>query len=1545
LKKAIKIFSKILSTLLLLLLIGVVLVFYALQLPAVQTNLAQRATDSLSKKLGMELTVDKVSIKWLDELSLRGVLIKDTKGRNMIAIDEVFVNCETNFDMGLKSPFFKPEFPYFVLPQPYFKFNNNLDYILLRRPNVLLVQESDGDLNIDKFIAKIDSLTSGKPDPRIKGEHNKPFTIDEAVIENGIFTMHDAAEKRFPKDEFDQFNFTFNKFYGDIKNFMVLGDTIAFNMHDMRAIDYRSKLEIKQLNTKFMYSRQFMIFDKLLARLNNSVIKDYVSMNFNEPHDMSNFNEKVRLKANFKDCEIDAQDLAKFAPSLYKYKEIYKLKGKFGGTVHDFRVEDFDLKFGKNSSLEGMIAFKNLPDLKKAIMDFDLKPSQIDAPDTRQYVGDTLYKQQVEKFGLVSFSGTFKGLYDDFTTNASMKSSTFGSAFGNISMKIASNAAETTYSGDLTTENLDLGKITNEPELLQKLSMSGKIEGKGLTIKDALLNFNGHVKHVGFDGYDYKQVFMDGKMGHSLFDGRVSVKDTNIVFDLAGTVDFSKPLNQFNLKGKVERANLRPLGYSKNDVKLKSEINVNFQGNQMDNLLGEVKLLNTILSYDKKRLGVDSLFITSSLSDSLRKIEIISEFLNAQVMGKFLPSQVIKDVKRLTKEYDLFFFGKEEDRLSYYQLRPNFVVSNKYGVDYKVLFKKSQPLFAYFFPEMYISPGTELGGALNIRNTSELSLTGKIDTLRYENYAFYGCNIDVNSSKAANAPKVLTSIIFNSDNQQLSNMAATENLELTGAWGESNVIDFDGKIKQQKSTNKAQLFGKFTFQKEGFDIAFRNTKLDLLGGTWLLAKDNIINIHNNEICFQDVMLSNEKQRVSLSGTLSSDSSKTALIDIREFDLQTLKPLTNYDLKGIANGQLNLRDIYHNSLITSQLSISNLAYKNILIGNVAGEALWDQVQQRLNINSSVVRLNSEIFKLSGYYNPNKTVNSLNLKAELKKTNLEIFGTFVDDIFSNLGGYASGVLAITGTPREPILRGSTNFDKGVLRINALNTFLYFDDKMIFNEEGFLVGNDFKVRDAEKNGNTATLEGGIYYGGNGNFMMNLQAYMKGRDGFKIMNTTEKDNGTFFGVGITTGNVNLVGPFNNLSISANLASKKGTKMTIMMDNAESANADEKEIEFLPKVTKIETTKTPKDSIQNVDLSGIKMAFNFTITPDAECEVVFDRNLKDQLNAFGNGRLSIEYDTRGNFTMSGPYTVKNGVYNYSFQGISSLRKFNIQEGGTIRWSGDPKDADIDLKAVYTANVQLAGIPGIQPQTSSNSSSDLSNRYPVNISIALKEKILNPLIGFDIRFDPKQIPLQYQVPIQGFEQRLREDEQLMNKNLAILILANRFFSENNPSDALNAQFLVDNLGGILTNQIGSLVSKLDPNIDVGVQIGNVRQSIFDNMRVNAGLKLLNNRLKVGLNSTFLNTQSQDQIAANNQFYYGGEVEFALTEDGTWRIKAYSRSVPPSWISSVYNNNIIMNGVSLQFTRNFNSFFKKKPSTFLINQNTEKKPIGVSVSKQ
>jgi hypothetical protein len=325
-------------------------------------------------------------------------------------------------------------------------------------------------------------------------------------------------------------------------------------------------------------------------------------------------------------------------------------------------------------------------------------------------------------------------------------------------------------------------------------------------------------------------------------------------------------------------------------------------------------------------------------------------------------------------------------------------------------------------------------------------------------------------------------------------------------------------------------------------------------------------------------------------------------------------------------------------------------------------------------------------------------------------------------------------------------------------------------------------------------------------------------------------------------------------------------------------------------------------------------MNFTLNLTPDAECEILIDRQTGHKMNAFGDGTIYMDIDTRGDFAMNGSYTISKGLYNFSVQTIS--RKFDVAKGGTIRWLGDPYQADINMQAIY----QYPNL-SIDPILDINANNTNTNRVPItskaNVILNMAEKLSSPKITYNIDF--VEYPNQYREQIEAYKSRLQGDGQLMSQNVSSILLLNQLF----PQD-INGQFgqqlVLDNITQLISNQISGIASKIDKNLQLGFNFNSSAQNFINNFNLQLSYRI-NNRWRFAGSSTFTNRTGQEQQLYNSGLFYTGEFEYLLTEDGKLRLKFYNKSQPNNFYQSNVNGTV--NGMSLQHTSSFNTFSKRK----------------------
>jgi hypothetical protein len=218
-------------------------------------------------------------------------------------------------------------------------------------------------------------------------------------------------------------------------------------------------------------------------------------------------------------------------------------------------------------------------------------------------------------------------------------------------------------------------------------------------------------------------------------------------------------------------------------------------------------------------------------------------------------------------------------------------------------------------------------------------------------------------------------------------------------------------------------------------------------------------------------------------------------------------------------------------------------------------------------------------------------------------------------------------------------------------------------------------------------------------------------------VLNTNEKQNSTFYGKAYATGNLGIYGFLNNLHMSVNATTNKNSKFILPLDGpAEITESDF--IHFVKKDTIL------KKSINTH--SGFDLDMNINATPDLQVQIVLDKTNGDVLNVQGNGDINLKISTLGKFEMFGEYKIKNGDYLFTLENVIN-KKFDIDAGSSILWSGNPLNAEIDIATTYKQRASVAPLLN-------DTTGKYKGRFPVECKLLIKNKLFSPTINFDILF-------------------------------------------------------------------------------------------------------------------------------------------------------------------------------------------------------------------
>ena len=1475
----------VLMAIFLLILFGITNI--ALQFPGEQTSLAQKFTSLVSNQLGYKIQIQKVNVKWFDVISLEKVVIEDALQRPMIEVERL----DVNFNV------------YSIFKNRHQEIR--LDEVTLYKPEVRLVKNPEtGDLNFDEFIARINEITSGGDTTH--SDNHIPFRISKASVSNGTFHFDDPREPRH-KDPayFDHNHFVLKDISAGLNDFLLLGDTIAFETKKLSAIDIQTNLKVHGLDTRFLFCQKKMELAELNAHIGNSVLNEYISFNYNRAGEFSDFNARIRMIADFKNSKIQSEDLGLFHEYLLTLRETWHLNGHFDGTVEDFVLSGASIEFGNNSRLAGDIGFKGLPYFYSSTLDIHLQDTEIDNADLVQYYPEASLHTLLEKLDYLKLNGSYRGTINDFDLSGQIITG-IGEVHPDLQFHIE-DKFNSTYKGTLKTRDLDLGILLDNTQTWQNIDFEGEIEGEGFDLLTSSVDLNATVLKLGFNQYDYNKISLNGNLRHSYFNGNVKVSDASLQLDLAGEFDLRNPLNRFDVTGSIAQAKLQPLGFADYPIFLRTDIVARVEGNSVDNLNGEVKFMKLTLNRDDndRRLLVDSVQVLAERREQQRQLKVSSDFANLRLSGNFELTQTYADLTGLIEEYKLYFKKSGTEREAYYSRKNTGERKSPYLITYDLKTNEMEPLWAFFDPHVYISEGTVASGVFRMGSNAFMSVEAAGDSVFYGTNKFYDLRSNINTSKAALSDEVLASGYVESSTQKINMISATEKMKLEAVWDKDH-INFTGRMQQSDSKNNVRVAGDMKFQKEGVALHIKGSRMELLDEIWQLKPNNLISFRDDLIYFKDFTLASGKQYLTVDGVYSEEKEQDLRFSAGFFKLNTFNSILNTRLDGILDGSLRISNKLRFDELKSAFEIEGLSINDFELGNFRGTSEWDEITRSFLITADLRKNLKKSFALNGNYFPANTQEALKLKATFDDTELKVLESFVEDIFSDVSGNVKGDLAISGTLTKPKIKGKLKVNQGRLKVDYLQTYLNVSDTIRVSETE-IMADQMVVTDNE--GNKAQLSGGFYHNNFREFTMNLQASL---NNFKILNTTDKDNDLFYGTAYVTGAARMSGSLNDILITSNVTSNKGTRIYIPFDGASTVDKQEY-ILFVSQLMKEDSASSGSNAANARGRTQIRMNFNFNITPDAYCEIQLDRQAGDIIKAYGSGLISMNVDTEGEFVMNGNYNIERGDYTFTLQNALN-KKFDIKSGSRISWAGDPFEANVNINAGYTQMSSLAGaLANFNVNSVDEQGRDpLARRYPVEVLISLTGRLLTPEVNYSLEIKESPASGNYRSAVAAFENRLKNDEQEMSRQVSSLLLFNQLLS---PSDMLMTSegFLGNSVSELIANQISSWASAVDENLEVGLTGLSLNQNALTNLQLRFSYRFLNDRFRITRDGRFTYGTAQYDAAS-----LMGEwtLEYWLNSRGTVRGKVYNRNIQNPLI---LNNTVTTGGVSMQFTHSFNQF--------------------------
>lgn len=1427
------------------------LIIFSLQFKPVQTYVAQKAAAYLSKELKTTISIKSLYIKPFKSIVLEDLLVLDLQKDTLLSTPQFMVDInQLSIDKKII----------------------NINTVQINNGQFFLKDFKDKSSNLDFIINYFDS---GKP--TVKKPDSKPFdvTIGRVILNKFAFRYKNYAAK----DTVQGKNVNFDNV--DVKELSGIFDGLDTKNHlvktNIKNLTLREKsgFYLKNLTAETTIDSNAIELKKLLLVTDHSRLTDYYQMKFKTYRDFNHYVDSVRMKAIFKESHLSSKDVAFFAPELNSMKIELDVDGQITGLVNNLRAKKLSIRSGKATHIKGDFIIKGLPKWKETFMDLKIEMAGTNKKDLDEVLaGFTGSKKAiipsiVNKFGNINFNGNFTGFQNDFIAYGEFKTK-LGRIVSDVNMKIDKNDVPS-YTGNVKTFDFNIGNLLDEKSL-GRISSSLYVKGRGTELKDLTEKLNGDVAYIDFNGYRYRNVKIDGTFEKKNFDGKLSINDKNVKLIFDGGVNLNPRLPVFNFNATITKARLKALKLLNDSLLVDAKFSTNFSGTNLNNIEGQLLIQEIRLQNPKGIYNVDSVQLMAQGTGVDRVLDIKSDILDASIRGEYDLNSIVSYYKAIAKTYVP-------------SLRANIIKYKNQIFKFNLRVKKFEPLAQFISPGLEMAEGATLIGDFDSRNNTA-TLNGYVKTLKYNGVVINNIILDENTTKEQ------LQLIVTSDRVQLNDSLFIKDVNISNIL-RNDSLAFNVKMSNSDEANQLDLNGLVEFTKNEDTIARLSVLPSILkinSEEWRIQEKVRIAINNGKTLISNFDLTNGEQQMTIDGLISEDQKDLLVVGFKDFNLKTLNPFTKgfgVKLSGNVNGMTNLYGILKAPKVNDDLKIDSLTFNDIYIGTLTDTSSFNNESSKINVFTRITTENSETFKLTGNLDLKEKLIDLNVK--MKDSKLTILEPFVKQLVSNLKGDISADLTVKGKLDKPQIDGNISFNKGELMVNYLKTtYVITDEVKVANSVIDL--DDLELNDLE--GHQAVAVGSVDLNNLDDPTLDVTVTA---NSFMALNTTSKDNSVYFGKAYGTGVFKFSGPTSKMKIDIKAKTEKGTVFNLPLNSSETVS-DKDFINFISR----DSSKVVK---KTTNFDGLTLTFKLTIDPNTTANIY---TTLGNLSGKGNAELNLNINSLGDFEMSGDYIIETGSFDFTAQEVIN-KKFEIRQGGTIRWTGNPTAAQINLKAVYALR---ANLNELFKAANRDASSNANQRVNTEVEMGLTGLLLQPDIKLDIFF-PAQPAIKEEL------QTYLSDQNNLNLQAFSLIIR-RSFAPGNGGESIGNQ-----LSSTATSTATELVFNQFNNVLSSLNLNFVDLNVRSLSEASASVKLFNDRLIINAGIVDRNSLNDFTIIDFNRSNVGGEVEglFLIKKDGSLLGKVANK--PPT-IQSIFANpgidqNRNVTSFGMVYTQQFDTF--------------------------
>lgn len=1277
----------------------------------------------------------------------------------------------------------------------------------------------------------------------------------------------------------------------------------------------KSGLHIDQMQFDGLFSeKQLKVNDFQLVSGNSNFKLHGLEASFKKTKDRTRLLDSIQFRPVILHLYVVPSEFGFLSETASRFDKPVKMDVCLEGNLSNLLCKDLNLDISNILTINGIFIANNLLDQNKFqihgnIRNANASPAGIDFLTTQGANAKTDLSI-LKKLGAIGYQGTFKvGAKQVLLTGA------FNTNVGQLQTDIQLDKEGVTYryEGRLNSSSIRMGDLLPKEASVGETGFDFKMKGS----YDPKTGMEGIIKglatHIVYKGYDFQNLVVNGRFNRHGFEGNAALGDANGKLNFSGIVNLTKELPIYRFDLFAEGFNpfaFGLLGYQSN-ASFSFHLHSDMTGHNLDDLNGDIILDSLLLNSNHQNFFLRKMKLDVARTVGNQRIAVASPILNAELWGNFELSGLQDGFKGLLNRFLPSLVSS------------NFKIPKGSNYEFHASLAPCPELLSILKMPFNLLDKVEIQGFYN-ESSGKFRFRGDAPNLTYGKTLVQEAGFLLeNPQKEAKflafaqfGPEE-TPFKMNLDARGLNDFASFKfNLSNVGMQTYSGNIQGDVR------------FSRASDGSLGLDGNLKKSSIIVNDSLWLINPTNL-RWENKTLYISDFQLTHADQFIKLQGIASDRAADTLFISFNSFSLDNvfdLFPKNNGGavfLGGLVSGEAKCSRLLGSSSLDADLKVKRFTLNKVFLGDLTAKSKWDANKKALVLDAYVWRDSTTteagrmVAQGKGFYFPSK--DSMYLTVDGNKLPISFLEPYLGSILKRMDGTASGNVIIMGPMKHLELYTKAFIENGSFGIEMLNTRYTFSDTITLTPKLVYFRN---VRIRDKEGNSAIANGIIHHN---NFKDSQTSIEIAGSNILAMDIPPDPNAYFYGKAYGTGTVSINGPQNDVVIDVNLKSEDRTNITIsFLDDTEvtqagfiqfiqkkKVNAYEEETLFKKKRLTAPEINTPSNLTVNLFLE---------VTPNVDLTLVTDPTTGDDIKAKGSGALRCVIDKSDDISLYGRYNILSGKYKFIYQNILR-RDFNIQDGSSITFAGNPFEAQVDITANYTVNAQLTDL--LEPSQLNSLNLNRSN-IPVNCVLKLDGELQRPGINLDLAYPSADDEMKRMIS------NVINTDDMMNQQLVFLMLFGRFSTPTTStaqSSTTNNMSAVWNTGiSTLSSQLNNMINGVLGNNNINVNL-NYKNSAYDattpgEWGVMMSGSFFNNRLSV--NSNLGSRENLASSTGGNQFIGEFDVNLKFKNSEKWSWKFFNRANDNKYFKSALNTQ----GVGILYKEDFNTLgdIVGKPST-------------------